>query len=142
VYPRLFPILNLGQTIQRRLGKSLDKNEEETEAHEYTTCSGISGAKHVLNMTSVRKFQYYVRAYAFRSSVAGQERCLQNDTYRDILCNSMKFYEITRGLRLASCLREHIQNAVRWSDVRDYVKTGGPATCLSVRRLRRHCQQV
>lgn len=49
--------------------------------------------------------------------------------------------EIMRGLRLVSCLREHIQNAVRWPDIQECVKTGGPATCLSVRRLRGHCQQ-
>ena len=137
MYPRLFPIPNLGQNIQSRLGKSLGKNEKEAKAHECTTtCCGISGGRQVLSTTtSVRTFRYHVQAYAFRrSSVTGQERCLQNDTYRDILCKGNYTW-------VASCLREHIQNAVRWSDIQEYVKTGGPATCLSVRRLRGHCQQ-
>jgi hypothetical protein len=48
--------------------------------------------------------------------------------------------EITRGLRLASYLREHIRNAKGWSDIQECVKTRRPATCLSV-CLRGHCQQ-
>ena len=89
--------------------------------------------------TLARKFQYYVWAYAFRrSSVAGQERCLQNDTYQDIL--GKRNYTWVASCLLSATAHTECQEMVRHTRVCEDKEAGDLSLNTFTRLLSARCK--